>query len=65
MALINSPPDVCQSKLEITIFVLVGSLGYSNSAINPVLYGWYFTSKIENYLPNAPFSFYFSLAFLR
>lgn len=40
MALINSPPDVCQSKLEVTIFLLVGCLGYSNSAINPVLYAF-------------------------
>jgi len=40
MALINSPPDVCQSKLQITIFVLVGAMGYSNSAINPILYAF-------------------------
>ena len=40
MALINTPPDVCQSKLEITVFVLVGAMGYSNSAINPILYAF-------------------------
>ncbi|XP_063708738.1 somatostatin receptor type 2-like [Culicoides brevitarsis] len=38
VALIHSPPDLCKSRLEITIFVLVGCLGYSNSAMNPVLY---------------------------
>jgi hypothetical protein len=27
MALINSAPENCQSKLEITIFILVGCLG--------------------------------------
>jgi hypothetical protein len=27
LALINGPPEVCKTKLEITIFVLVGCLG--------------------------------------
>jgi hypothetical protein len=40
VALINSPPDICKSRLEITIFVLVGLLGYSNSAMNPILYAF-------------------------
>lgn len=40
LALINSPPDSCKSKLEVTIFVLVGCLGYSNSAMNPILYAF-------------------------
>lgn len=40
MALIHSPPNQCQSKLEITIFILVGCLGYSNSAMNPILYAF-------------------------
>lgn len=40
LALINSPPEICKSKLEITIFVLVGCLGYSNSAMNPILYAF-------------------------
>lgn len=40
VALINSPPNDCQSRLEVTIFVLVGCLGYSNSAMNPILYAF-------------------------
>lgn len=40
VALIHSPPDMCKSRLEITIFVLVGCLGYSNSAMNPILYAF-------------------------
>lgn len=40
LALIHSPPDLCKSRLEITIFVLVGCLGYSNSAMNPILYAF-------------------------
>ncbi|XP_055853757.1 somatostatin receptor type 5-like [Episyrphus balteatus] len=40
VALINSRPDMCASRLEITIFLLVGCLGYSNSAMNPILYAF-------------------------
>ena len=40
MALINSSPDVCRTKLEVTMFILVGCLGYSNSAMNPILYAF-------------------------
>ncbi|XP_055598336.1 somatostatin receptor type 2-like [Uranotaenia lowii] len=40
VALINSPPDICKSRLEITVFVLVSCLGYSNSAMNPILYAF-------------------------
>lgn len=40
LALIHSPPDICKSRLEITIFLLVGVFGYSNSAVNPILYAF-------------------------
>lgn len=40
VALINSSPDTCYTRLEITIFLLVGCLGYSNSAMNPILYAF-------------------------
>lgn len=40
VALVNSAPDTCYTRLEITIFVLVGCLGYSNSAMNPILYAF-------------------------
>ncbi|XP_055905408.1 somatostatin receptor type 5 [Eupeodes corollae] len=40
VALINSKPDACRSRLEITVFLLVGCLGYSNSAMNPILYAF-------------------------
>lgn len=40
VALINSPPKICNSRLEITVFVLIGCLGYSNSAMNPILYAF-------------------------
>lgn len=40
VALITSPPDVCNTRLQITLFVLVGCLGYSNSAMNPILYAF-------------------------
>lgn len=40
VALIHSPPHNCRSRLEITIFLLVGCLGYSNSAMNPILYAF-------------------------
>ncbi|XP_037934453.1 somatostatin receptor type 5-like [Teleopsis dalmanni] len=40
VALINSSPGKCASRLEITIFLLVGCLGYSNSAMNPILYAF-------------------------
>ncbi|KAG4068615.1 hypothetical protein HA402_004956 [Bradysia odoriphaga] len=38
VALVNSSPDTCYTRLEITIFLLVGCLGYSNSAMNPILF---------------------------
>lgn len=40
VALINSPPNDCQTRLEVMVFVLVGCLGYSNSAMNPILYAF-------------------------
>lgn len=40
VALITSPPENCNTRLEITLFVLVGCLGYSNSAMNPILYAF-------------------------
>lgn len=40
VALINSSPSGCASSLEITMFLLVGCLGYSNSAMNPILYAF-------------------------
>lgn len=40
LAVIHSPPDLCKSRLEITIFLMVGVLGYSNSAMNPILYAF-------------------------
>lgn len=40
VALIRTPPGTCHSRLEVTIFVLVGCLAYSNSAMNPILYAF-------------------------
>lgn len=40
VALITSSPENCNTRLEITLFVLVGCLGYSNSAMNPILYAF-------------------------
>lgn len=35
VALITLPPAICYTRLQVTLFVLVGCLGYSNSAMNP------------------------------
>uniref|UniRef100_A0A1B6MBC4 G-protein coupled receptors family 1 profile domain-containing protein n=1 Tax=Graphocephala atropunctata TaxID=36148 RepID=A0A1B6MBC4_9HEMI len=40
IALIYTPPKQCQSHFAITIFLLVGILSYSNSAMNPILYAF-------------------------
>lgn len=40
VALISTEPKPCSSRLEITLFLLVGCLGYVNSAINPILYAY-------------------------
>lgn len=40
VALIYTPPNECQSHFVITIFLLVGILSYSNSAMNPILYAF-------------------------
>jgi allatostatin C receptor len=37
VALITSSPETCNTRLGLTIFLLVSCLGYSNSAINPIL----------------------------
>lgn len=40
VSLMTSTGSMCSSKLEVTIFLLVGCLGYINSAINPILYAY-------------------------
>jgi heme/copper-type cytochrome/quinol oxidase subunit 2 len=40
MTLIFTPPNHCQSKVSITIFLLAACLSYSNSAMNPILYAF-------------------------
>lgn len=40
VTLITSPPEQCHTRVEITISLLAGCLGYSNSALNPILYAF-------------------------
>ena len=40
VALITSPDENCGTRIEIILFLLVGCLGYINSAINPILYAY-------------------------
>lgn len=40
VSLITSDGSMCSSKLEVIVFLLVGCLGYINSAINPILYAY-------------------------
>ncbi|XP_049762956.1 somatostatin receptor type 2-like [Schistocerca cancellata] len=40
VALIFTPPNQCQPRVAITIFLLAGCLSYSNSAMNPILYAF-------------------------
>ena len=40
IALTYTPPNKCHSPITVTMFLLAGSLSYSNSAINPILYAF-------------------------
>lgn len=40
LALIFTDPNHCQNNLGITMFLVTGCLGYSNSAMNPILYAF-------------------------
>ncbi|KAK3926997.1 Somatostatin receptor type 2 [Frankliniella fusca] len=40
VALIFSPPNLCQNNFTITVFLFAGCLSYSNSAMNPILYAF-------------------------
>lgn len=40
VALISTPPDICQSPIIITVYLLASCLSYSNSAMNPILYAF-------------------------
>lgn len=40
VSLMTSTGSMCSSKIEVTVFLLVGCLGYINSAINPILYAY-------------------------
>ena len=40
VALIFTPPKMCQSIMNFTIFLFAGFLSYSNSAMNPILYAF-------------------------
>uniref|UniRef100_A0A182SWY2 G-protein coupled receptors family 1 profile domain-containing protein n=1 Tax=Anopheles maculatus TaxID=74869 RepID=A0A182SWY2_9DIPT len=40
VALITSEFETCSTRLDLILFLLVGCLGYINSAINPILYAY-------------------------
>ncbi|XP_055314206.1 somatostatin receptor type 2-like [Sitodiplosis mosellana] len=50
VSLINSPIEMCSTRLKVTLFLFVCWLSYSNSAMNPILYAFLSDSFKNSFL---------------
>lgn len=64
VSLIFTPPKASQSPYIVAIFLLAGCLGYSNSAVNPILYAFLSDNFKKSFMKVSPYEMKFEFVLL-